>query len=60
MNNTIEQKGYKVPATGRPCMVAMAKHNVKHKIEKSYHIKEDKCFAGGSSKVTIKIKKLNK
>jgi len=56
MNNTIANKRYKVPDTGRPCMVAMAKHNVKNKIENNYNIKEDRCFVGGNCKNTIKLK----
>jgi hypothetical protein len=37
-------------------MVAMAKHNVKNKIENNYNIKEDRCFVGGNCKNTIKLK----
>jgi hypothetical protein len=56
-NNTIKKKRYTMPPTSRPCMIAMAKHNVKYKIENKYNIKEDKCFVGGCPKETIKLKK---
>jgi hypothetical protein len=56
MNNTIKNK-YKIPPTSRPCIIAMAKHNVKNKIENTHNIREDKCFVGGNCNHTIKLKK---
>ena len=56
MNNPIKKKRYTIPITSRPCIVEMAKHNVKHKIENKQNIKEDRCFVGGNSKENIKLK----
>jgi hypothetical protein len=58
MNTTIKKK-YKIPLTSRPCIVAMAKHNVKNKIENAHNIREDKCFVGGNCNQIIKLKNKN-